>query len=305
MDTIAMLRGLRQSAGALKITTAEQTYYRPLKLADALRLSVENPGATLLSGATDTALRVTKKHEVIPTIIDLGGIAELQSLDVSGDAMFVGAGVNLNRLLEASRARFPALAEMLEVFGSSQIRNVATLGGNLGTASPIGDTIPALIAHNAVVLLAGPSGSREVALDSFVKGYRKTERAADEIITGVRIPLMSGDASVKFYKVSKRRDLDISTVSAGFRVSLDGDRKVREIKLAFGGMAAMVRRATGAEDFLRGKLWERGSIEHAMELVRAEFSPISDARSGAAARTVASGNLLLKFWHETAGGGNP
>jgi xanthine dehydrogenase small subunit len=186
------------------------------------------------------------------------------------------------------------------VFGSQQIRNLATLGGNLGTASPIGDTLPVLIAYNARIVLQNLGGKREVPLDDYFTGYRKTVRKPDELITQVVIPKLVNGAKVKSYKVSKRKDLDISTVSAGFRLELHGGSKVHAVKLVYGGMAERTKRAASAENFLTGKPWDRSTVEEAMQLIDNDFTPISDARAGAAMRKVAARNLLLKFWSETA-----
>jgi xanthine dehydrogenase small subunit len=175
---------------------------------------------------------------------------------------------------------------------------VATLGGNLGSASPIGDTLPMLMACNATVYLQSLSGRRTVNINSFITGYRQTVRNKDEIIVSVSIPRPSKDTVLKWYKISKRKDLDISTLSGGFRLRLESGT-VREIILAFGGMAAQTKRALQAEKFLEKKEWSRENVTLAMDLIRQEFTPISDARAGAEMRRIAAGNLLMKFWSET------
>lgn len=287
----------------ISIDNGRQLYMRPRTLEEACRLKELHPGAIVISGATDVALRVTKKHELLEQILDLGAITELRGCAKRDGALFIGAGLDLNAVMNACSADFPALSSMLAVFGSSQIRNMATLGGNLGTASPIGDTLPVLIAYGAnVVLASSEGGRRSVPMNGFITGYRETLRRPEELIAGVELPLPSSRL-VRSYKVSKRRDMDISTVSAGFAIELDQDRAVRDICLAYGGMAARVLRAGRAESFLRGKAWSRENVEQAMEIVRSEFTPISDARSGAELRSVASKNLLLKFWSETGGAG--
>src|SRR5262249_42171817 len=160
---------------------------------------------------------------------------------------------------------------MLSVFGSLQIRNLATLGGNLGTASPIGDMLPVLIAYNARIALQDSKGRREVPLDEYVTGYRATVRKQDELIAGVIIPNPPNGATVKSYKISKRKDLDISTVSGGFRLERNGGNIVKGIKLAYGGMAERTKRATSAEKYLTGKEWSRSIIEEAMKLIDNDF----------------------------------
>jgi xanthine dehydrogenase small subunit len=194
---------------------------------------------------------------------------------------------------------FPALYQMLTVFAARQIRNVATLGGNIGTASPIGDTLPVLIAYGAGIVLRSRRGTRTVSADSFVKGYRKTERQPDELITAIVLPRQSASTRVRAYKVSKRRDLDIATVSAAFRLDLDDKGIVSDITLAYGGMAECTKRSIKAEAFLKGKPWNRQEVEKAQRLVDADFSPISDVRGSAEFRRIAARNILLKFWSET------
>jgi xanthine dehydrogenase iron-sulfur cluster and FAD-binding subunit A len=213
--------------------------------------------------------------------------------------MTVGSGVVLSTIMINIEKHFPALYDMLSVFGSQQIRNLATLGGNLGTASPIGDMLPVFIAYNARVILQSISGKREVFLDEYVTGYRTTVRMPDELIVAVILPKLTNGAKVKSYKISKRKDLDISTVSGGFRLELNGGSTIKEIKLAYGGMAERTKRAESAEKFLLGKQWSRSIIEEAMPMVDKDFSPISDARGSAEFRKVAAKNLLMKFWTET------
>lgn len=284
---------------SLQLQTGQQLYLRPAKLSEALSLIRLHPEAFVICGATDVALRVTKKHEILKEIIDISGVEELKLISDKPDVLSIGAGVSLSDAMGSLENNFPALYEMLNVFGSQQIRNVATFGGNLGTASPIGDTLPVLMAYNAKVVLSNSAKRREVSLDEFVVGYRKTARRPDELITAVVLPKMRNGSIVKSYKVSKRKDLDISTVSGGFRLDLNDRQFVENIKLAYGGMAETTKRALNVEKFFVGKPWKREVVEEAMQLVDSEFSPISDARAGAEFRTIAARNLLLKFWSET------
>jgi xanthine dehydrogenase small subunit len=283
-----------------------QKYYRPSTLKEALDWKARYPEALLISGATDVALRVTKKHEVLPHLLDLSALKELRTLKNTPESLTLGAGLDLNTVLEATQADFPALAEMLKVFGSHQIRCVATLGGNLGTASPISDTPPVLIAYNAEIELTSLEGTRRVSLDDYFVGYRQTLRQAHEIITAIHLP--KGDPrrniAVRSYKISKRRDLDISTLSAGFRIEKEREG-VSSIKLVYGGMAARTLRAFKTEAFLLGKPWTRSTIEEAQALLLEDFSPISDVRGGASMRHLVAQNLLLKFFLETSPVFNP
>ncbi|MBM3437192.1 MAG: hypothetical protein FJY07_13365 [Bacteroidetes bacterium] len=204
--------------------------------------------------------------------------------------------------LESVKSQFstklPALGSLLSVFASKQIRNVATLGGNLGTASPIGDTIPLLMAYCAKIVFISKDGKRELPIDDFIIGYRKTDLKADELIHSVIIPL-DAKRKVKFYKVSKRKDLDISSVSAGFGLELENG-KVKNICLAFGGMADVPKRARFTEELLVQKEWSLENIEAASKKLSEEFVPISDARCTAGFRKTSAKNLLIKFYHETS-----
>ena len=283
----------------IAIQTSQQKYFQPRTLSEAMLLKVEYPEAIFITGATDIALRVTKKHEVLETIIDLSAISDLKEIIEDDDKMIIGAGVPLNRVLQKIKNAFPALHSMLSVFGSPQIRSLATFGGNLGSASPIGDTLPVLMAYNAKVILESLHGRRKVSLDVFVKGYRQTVRMPEEIIVAVKIPKLKNGSIVRSYKISKRKDLDISTVSGGFRLELGADSEVKNIKLTFGGMAEMTKHAEKTEQFLTGKIWNRENVEAAMPLIDLEFRPISDARAGEEFRRAAARNLLLKFWSES------
>ncbi len=285
---------------SLHLKTLLQQYYRPISLGEAITLKHRHPDAIIISGATDVALRVTKKHELLNQIIDLTGVEELQHIAESDSAITVGAGVTLSDLMLKTKNDFPALYHMLKVFGSQQIRNLATLGGNLGTASPIGDTLPVLMAYEARVILEGLNGKREIPIDSYFTGYRTTLRKPDEIIISVIIPKPPPGVIVTSYKISKRKDLDISTVSAGFRLALDEKGKVASIILSYGGMAERIKRAVTTEKYLIGKPWHRQTVEDAMSYIDQDFTPIADARAGIEMRKIAARNILLKFWSETS-----
>lgn len=284
---------------SITLATGRQQYFRPVSPGEAVTLKHRHPEAIVICGATDIALRVTKNHEVLKEVIDLSGVEELKEIVETGSSISIGAGVTLNEIMPRTKITLPALHNMLSVFGSQQIRNLATLGGSLGTASPIGDALPVLIAYGARAVLESLNGRREVALDEFVTGYRTTVRKDDELITAVVIPKLLNGARVKSYKISKRKDLDISTLSAGFRLELDGGDAVKAVRLVYGGMAEKTKGAAAAERFLVGKKWHRQTVEEAMKYIDSDFTPISDARSGAEFRKVAARNLLLRFFEET------
>jgi xanthine dehydrogenase small subunit len=295
---IDLLTQIKNESKSVEINTKKQRYFQPKTKTDALELRDKKPNSILISGATDVALRVTKRHDLLEEIIDLSNIEELKKCTRTDYVIKFGAGMSLEEVKKIAQHELPALNEALTVFGSKQIRTLATLGGNLGSGSPIGDTLPVLMAYNADIKLQSVNEERIVNMNNYVLSYRVTARKPNELITKVIIPKPAVGTIVKFYKVSKRKDLDISTVSAGFSLVLEKN-KVSAICLAYGGMAAVTKRAAKAEAFLMGNEWTRENVEQAMELIAGEFTPLSDARSGAEFRSVAAKNLLLKFWNET------
>ncbi|MBK9541550.1 MAG: xanthine dehydrogenase small subunit [Bacteroidetes bacterium] len=297
-EVIQKLKLIHSENNALCHTSSEQSYFQPTSIQEALKLLSEHPDALLIQGATDVALRVTKKHELLLKVLDLSAINGLKTIEDKGTEILFGSGMNLEAVKENSMVVFPALYKMLAVFGSRQIRSLATLGGNLGSASPIGDTLPVLMALNARIELQSINGKREIPMTEFIVGYRKTQKQENEIISAIVIPKMNNNSIIASYKVSKRKDLDIATVSSGFRLTFKND-EISEAILAYGGMAEKTKRATSAESFLIGKKWTRENAEKAGEFVYSEYTPLSDARSGAEFRRLAARNLVLKFWDET------
>jgi xanthine dehydrogenase small subunit len=292
--TIDQLQQINQSGKSLLISAKDQVYFQPHDLKELLEIRKLHPDATLINGSTDIALKQTKKFEHLEKILDMSAVLELKSFSETEKDFVFGSGLSLEDVRLSSKQKLEALNDLLNVFASKQIRNLATLGGNIGTASPISDTLPLLFAYKAKLKLISTHGSRELGIEDFITGYRKTALKDDEIILSVFIPKPEKDTTVKFYKVSKRKDLDISTVSAGFSLTLNNGL-VGEIILAFGGMAAVTSRAVKTESFLLGKDWNRKNIDDAIAILKTEFNPISDARSGKEFRNMAAGNLLLKF----------
>lgn len=298
MQVVELLKQIKSKSKSIEINTLVQKYFQPKTKVEAFDLRNKMQSSVMISGATDVALRVTKRNEVLGEIIDLSNIEELKKCTVTDYVVKFGAGMSLEEVKKIAKTELPALHETLAVFGSRQIRTLATFGGNLGSGSPIGDTLPTLMAYDAELKLQSKDGDRIVKMNKFLLGYRQTERKPNEIITSVIINKPAINTQVKFYKVSKRKDLDISTVSAAFSVTLEKN-KVTAITLAFGGMAATTKCATEAEAFLMGNEWNRTNIEQAMEMIGNAFTPLNDARSGAEFRTTVAKNLLMKFWNDT------
>ena len=284
---------------SLSLTSGKHKYFCPCSLKEALILRKKHPKALLLCGATDVALRVTKNHEILSKIIDLSHIETLKGITAGKKSYKIMAGSTFSEIKDVCKDHFPALFAMISVFGSEQIRNLATIGGNLATASPIGDLAPILMAYNATVELASKRKKRSLPLEEFISGYRKTACRHNEIITAIQIPYNKNSVQIRFYKFSKRKDLDISTVSAGFRLRLTNEKKIRSVKLAYGGLSNMTKRANKTENFLRNKVWSKENVLLAGKFLEKEFSPITDARASAEGRMLAAKNLLLKFYNDT------
>jgi xanthine dehydrogenase small subunit len=295
--TSKILKMMNADKTAIFIDTGKQIYFHPFTLDDALMIRKNYKNAIVINGATDIALRQTKRNELFTEILDLSGVEELKIYNEEENGFYFGAGMSLEKIKKLSENIFSALYNILKVFGSLQIRNFATIGGNVGSASPIGDTLPLLFAYKAKIILQNSKDEREVDIEDFIKGYRKTDLKEDELITSVFIPKPGKNVVVKSFKISKRKDLDISTVSLSCRLVLEKE-KVEEIILAFGGMAETTKRAKKTEEYLTGKEWSRKTIEEAMKILQDEFKPISDARASAEFRKIVARNLLLKLFLE-------
>lgn len=298
-QVIEKLDALYRNTETIVIQTGNHTYLKPFTMTEALKLRRENPDALMITGATDVALLKTKKHLHLPKILDLSGLDELKLILEDHHRIVIGAGTTMEEIREYCISRLPALAGILHVFGSLQIRNMATMGGNLMSASPIGDTLPLLIALHAKVRLLGNNKQRDLPVEDFITGYRQTDIHADELPALILIPKPKKNVIIRSYKLSKRTDLDISTVSACFRMVLTKENKVREIDIVYGGMADRPKRAAAAELVLKDELWSRALVERAANQLEKAFQPLSDARAAADTRMIMARNLLLRFWLET------
>ncbi len=297
--TIELLRHINADKMPVEIMASDQHYLKPFTLPDALALHEEYPEAIIAGGSTDIALLQTKKRMELPSILDISAVADLDFIVEDHRQLAIGAGTTLEDLHQYTKGRFPYLYDMLHVFGALQIRNRATLGGNIASASPIGDMLPVLLVLKAKVRLMNTAGQRDLDLQDFIVGYRKTALAQDELLTMITFKKPHKSEFIKNYKISKRRDLDISSVSACFRLWLDMDQQIVDVAIAYGGVAAVPIRAHKTEEFLKGKQWNRANAEGAAAVVGDEFMPMSDARSSAEARRLMASNLILKCWDET------
>jgi xanthine dehydrogenase large subunit len=281
-----------------------ERFIRPDSLAQLLRLMKDFPEARLVAGATELGLEITKKYRMFPMLISIEAVRELTELRATTKEWHIGGAVTLTQCEEALGTEYPAMAAMLRVFGSRQIRNRATLGGNLATASPIGDGAPVLLALDAQVIVASLGGERRIPLDEFFLAYRKTALQPGEVLKTIVLPRGASRPGLarkcKWYKVSKRREMDISTVAACFTVDLDAAGVIRHVRLAYGGVAAMPARARRAEEALMGQNWSAETVAAVLPVLRAEFNPISDVRGDSKYRQGLITSVLEKFYSETA-----
>jgi len=269
---------------------------------DELSAALEaHPDAVLLAGGTDVGLWVTKQLRELPALIYLGDIAELARIDSKPEEIWIGAAVTLTDAWPALLRRFPALEEQAARFASPPIRNSATLCGNLANGSPIGDSIPTLIALGAQLELRRGAVLRRLPLEDFYLGYQRKALAAGEYVSGVAVPAPAAGQLLASYKLSKRIDQDISAVCATFCVRLEGERVVGA-RLAYGGMAAIACRAAHAERALESAGWNLAGVEAAINALAADFTPLSDMRASSAYRLRTAGALLKRFYLESHGG---
>lgn len=279
----------------------DRRFARPSTLNALLRMRAERPDARLVAGATDLGLIVAKRQGRLDEIICTRDVAELRQIEVNEQHVLIGAAVSLERLLPVVERHYPSFATILRRFGSSQIRSQATLGGNLGTASPIGDGAPCLIALGTEIELAGPAGTRRLPLEAFFLDYRKPDLRPCEVIARLRLPLPKPGDAFRAYKVAKRYDQDISCVLGAFRLRLDATGLIGDARIAFGGVAATPVRATTVEQRLIGRPWSLTTVREAAETARSCFTPLSDVRGTAGYRRSVLGNLLLRLWHDLDG----
>ncbi len=296
-ETAARLRALA-SAEPLEFVADDVRFLAPQTIEHLAAAVQTYPEATILAGGTDVGLWVTKLHKALPTVIAIERVAGFARIEARDGVLTIGAGATYEDALGAIAEHWPDFARMVRRLGSRQIRNRGTLGGNVANASPIGDTPPALLALDATLLLRAGATQRRLPAEEFFLGYRKTALAPGEFLEAIEIPLPLPGDRFAIYKVSKRFEQDISAVCAAFRLRLNGER-VENVRIGFGGMAAVPKRAAAAEAALTGRPWNRARVGVAMEALEAEFTPLTDMRASAEYRRLVAKNLLLRFWLET------
>jgi len=294
--TVALKALVRKDV--LRYRHKEENFYAPRNLAELTALRKQLSSATLLAGGTDVALWTNKQLRDLGDIIYTGEVTELLKIEENATQLVIGAAVSLSDAQAALRSCYPEMNEMWERFASTPIRNAGTLGGNIANGSPIGDSMPALIALGAEVELASAELSRRMPLEDLYIAYQQKALRADEVVTAVRIPKRTPATRFRIYKLSKRFDSDISAVCGAFAMELQGDR-ITHCRIAFGGMAATPRRALHAEKALLGAQCNEATIRGAMEAMSSDYAPLSDMRASAEYRIRSARNLLYRFYLET------
>ena len=277
----------------------------PAGLDDFADVLEASPTATVVAGSTDVGLWVTKHMRDITPVVFIAGLQELKSIAVKDNVVTIGAGVTYSEALAMLSQHIPALGPLIARIGGQQVRNMGTIGGNIANGSPIGDTPPALIALGASLTLRKGAARRTIALEDFFIAYGKQDRQPGEFVEAVHIPVPAADDKFAVYKVTKRRDEDITATLGAFRLALAADGTVAEIRIAYGGMAATPKRAFAVEKFLLGQPWNEKTVETAMEKYAEDYTPLTDMRATAEYRGLAAKNLLLRFCLETTSSAAP
>jgi xanthine dehydrogenase small subunit len=272
--------------------------YSPGTLDDLARLCSEHPAATIVSGATDVGLWITKQHRDIPVFIATNRVRELQTVAETADLLRIGAAATWSDLQDVISRHYPDFGELVRRFASVQVRNAATIGGNIANGSPVGDGPPALIALGASVVLRTGSARRTLPLESFFIAYGKQDRQPGEFVEAIEVPLLDRPERLKCYKISKRFDQDISAVCGCFNIDL-ADGIVRDARICYGGMAGTPKRAAAVEASLVGRPWTIATITDALPAFDRDYTPLTDMRGSAAYRTQIAKNLLVRYFHET------
>jgi len=284
--------------GALAYEAEGRKFWAPVALGEFAALVEAHPEATILSGATDVGLWVTK-HAFEPTgIIYAGRVRELAEMREDGGRLWIGAGVTYRAAHDRIAALYPDFGELIRRIGATQVRATGTIGGNIANGSPIGDTPPALIAAGATLVLRKGASRREMPLEAYFVDYGKQDRAPGEFVEGVWLPVPADGARLRCYKLTKRFDQDITAVLGCFDVAVE-DGTVTAARLAYGGMAGIPKRAAYAEAMLTGKPWTEATVRSAMAAMEGDFTPLTDMRASAAYRMKGAQNLLMKYFVET------
>ena len=281
----------------MRVESEAATVCCPSSLDAATKFLAEHPEAEIIAGATETGVRFNKGLCSAKVWLDLNAVDELAGVRVDGDDLVMGARATWTDLEHITRTHAKPFKEIVDVFGSPQIRNVATIGGNIINASPIADSLPFLVACDASLTLVNQAGSRTVAINDFFQGYKQIDLTPGELLSEIRVALPPVDRKLRLYKVSRRRDMDISTFTGAIWMDLDGDQ-IKDVGISYGAVGPTVLRLAETETFLRGQPFTLDTMQRAGEIALQEISPISDVRGGQDFRNRLAKNVLQKFFHE-------
>ncbi|MCG0995853.1 xanthine dehydrogenase small subunit [Acetobacter indonesiensis] len=285
---------------ACKISAPTGTVSLPATVEELASIYQDNSDATLVAGATDVGLWVTKRLNSLPHIISIGSVESLKALHETDDELWIGAGVTYSCAHSAIATILPDAGEVIRRIGSTQVRNAGTVCGNIGNGSPIGDGPPLFIAAEAVLVLRKGQVTRSLPIEDYFIAYGKQDRQPGEFIEALIIPKPDKNLLYRAYKISKRFDQDISALLGVFAMTCNGDGIVTHIRIAFGGMAATPKRAYATENAILGKPWNEATLEDARDAIQTDFTPLSDMRSSEWYRRQVAANLLIRFFAETA-----
>jgi xanthine dehydrogenase small subunit len=299
-DITARLKAMR-SDGTICLGDLGARLIVPGSTADLAETLHTYPQATVIAGSTDVGLWVTKQMRDLDPVVFINGIEDLQSIQTNDDGITIGAGVTYSAAFDVISAHYPTFGRLLDRLGGEQVRNMGTIGGNVANGSPIGDTLPPLIALDASVTLRSKAGQRTVPLENYFIEYGRQDRRPCEFVESIFVPNLPDGDHFAVYKISKRRDEDISALCGAFRIALDGNNRVTSARIAFGGMAGTPKRAAHVEAALVGQLWNEETVKAAQNALEQDFQPLTDWRATAAYRMLAAKNLLMRFFLETSG----
>ena len=293
--TINLLKKIHSKS--IIIENKNKKYFAPKTINELRTVIQKNPDSEFLSGGTDLSLKVTKDRQEIKKIINLNNIKELNFIKTNKNEIIFGSTTPLIQVEKFILKYYPDFNNILRRYGSVQIRNVGTIGGNIATASPIGDTLPLLLSLNAKIIIQTKKGNKQILLNNFFIKYRKTKLKKGEFIKSIIIPIYKNH-NFKAYKISKRFDDDISSVCASFNFKIK-DQRIQDVAIAYGGMAEIPKRAKNCENFLKNSKFSEEIFEEAKNLLKKDFNPISDMRASKNYRLEVAENLLIKFFIET------
>jgi len=300
--TIENLALINSENSTITLKNNDKQYFAPTSTDELARLLLAYPKARLVAGGTDLCLEFTQMLKEIGCLIYTGLVNELQTIELTHNNLIIGAAVTFNQVKSQLVQQFPDLEELISRLGSFQIRNQATIAGNIGNASPIGDIPPILIALGAKLILRRGNKQRTVSVEEYFVRYKVTILQTSEFIERILIPVAKDDYQFKVYKISKRLEDDISSTCGAFNLLIknnkDGQKIVHQVSIAFGGMAEIPKRAKHCEQALLNQVWHSTSINKAMAALAKDFTPISDFRASAHYRLKVSQNLLQRLFLE-------